>query len=62
MKDKKTVWKHNSYIGYAVLARRNALEIQNSPTVSPIGKALADQIEELALKLEKNLRAERIDN
>ncbi len=55
------VWLHNSFLGHAAMMRQQARDIQSSETASTYARLLAAQIEDFAFKLDRELRANRID-
>lgn len=59
--DKKYVWRHNSFIGYARRMELAAAEIHRSKSANAKAKLLAEKIANLARELQAELRKERID-
>ena len=53
-------FRHNSFVGHARMMTMQAQNIANSDTTTNETKQLADQIAELATKLQKSL-AKRVD-
>ena len=53
-------FKHNSFVGHARMMTLQALNISISDTTTEDTKQIADQIAELAVKLERSL-AKRVD-
>ena len=53
-------FKHNSFMGHARMMTLQAQHISTSDTITEETKQLADQIAELAVKLERSL-AKRVD-
>lgn len=58
--DRKRIWRHNSFLGYAVRMRKTAQEIIDSDSASPQAKQLAHHIRANAEDLQRALK-ERID-
>lgn len=54
--DSRQIWRHNSFMGMAVMMERNASSIYVSETASEESKVLAEQIEQLAHKLRISLK------
>ncbi len=53
---RQSIWKHNSFLGHAVMTQKNMYAIAKSETATEKAKTLASEIYILAERLEQALR------
>lgn len=58
-KRRREVWQHNSYLGHVALARRNLMNMQSAPTVTPAAADIAREILPLLDRLSAALKTRK---
>jgi hypothetical protein len=55
----RAIWKHNSFLGYAALARRNMLVIMDAETTTDTSRDMAKHIYRMLGDLETSLKTRK---
>ena len=56
---RREIWRHNSYLGHVAMARRNILNLESAPTVTPAAADIAREILPLLDRLSAALKTRK---